>query len=224
MKEDRLDTFKVLDEVCRVIDAIGRQKVIAIITDNGSNFKSARDRLQTGYLHPRNSEYYKCLSIYCFSHGLNLIMKDLFKNGCLTSAMEIIGKFIKRMTKSKTARRTFRSLCSTSFPPLKMVKFTLPPKICWKHYSDVMKLAIKYERVIRGTAIQSTEFTELNCDQTWSKFKILNIVLQPLVAAIDESQKQLFTIADGHRVIVKMFECKQDMSLILNELSASDEV
>ena len=60
-------------EISDVIEKIGLDKFAAVVTDNASNCRVAREKIEENYNH--------ILNIRCIAHAINLIATDLGKIG-----------------------------------------------------------------------------------------------------------------------------------------------
>lgn len=80
------------EEISKVIETIGPQRVVALCTDNASNMKKAWSLLQERY---PNMECYGCLA-----HGLNLIFGDVLKLSGISSVIDECTSLIKTIKHS----------------------------------------------------------------------------------------------------------------------------
>jgi hypothetical protein len=76
-----------------VIEEVGVPKVEAVVTDNAYNIKSAWAKLK--------NKYPNLLTYGCMAHGLNLLLKDLFKkittlSRCAAKSKDVIKFFLNK--------------------------------------------------------------------------------------------------------------------------------
>ena len=107
-------------------------KIHAIISDNCSNIKSLRTFFEECAQFIPELEWaqsrFRCLSIYCLSHGVNLMMRDFiylpFVKGKIVAAVG----FCHKMNKNRELRALYSKFCS-SFGINAYERFNVPPEI-----------------------------------------------------------------------------------------------
>lgn len=82
-------------QIQKILEDIGIQKFVGIVTDAGSNVHSARNLISTRFPH--------VLNIRCIAHSLNLITKDLIKHSFAKKIIQwctVIVTYFKKSHKS----------------------------------------------------------------------------------------------------------------------------
>ena len=62
----------IVDVITTIIEEVGAQNVVQILMDNAKNYKNANQILKHQYPHIYPSR--------CNTHGMNLVLKDWYKN------------------------------------------------------------------------------------------------------------------------------------------------
>lgn len=90
----------IASKISTIIDQVGSNHFIAVVTDNGSNVRVAREII--------NHEYSHILNIRCVAHAFNLISSDLVKNPEINKTLKQARSIVSYFNRSHLPNRLLR--------------------------------------------------------------------------------------------------------------------
>ncbi|CAG8852197.1 1503_t:CDS:2, partial [Gigaspora margarita] len=95
----------IANKISEIIEQIGPHHFAAIIMDNGSNVRIARQAIHYDYSH--------ILNIRCIAHALNLLTADLVKTTLVRNILKQANMLVSFFQKSHLAKRLLRNTISS---------------------------------------------------------------------------------------------------------------
>ena len=197
--------------------------VHAIITDNGSNIKALRNRVEKtndviALRSGSEPQVIKTLGIYCVCHGINLIMQDFMNDRHVKGRLEVARAIANKLNNNSEVRRIFSSRLTQE---LILKRFNVPPTIRWLHMKQLFEDLIKYEIPIRTmihldhvkiekhlTDRSTIDYKQLDEPAFWSDLGEIMKAIKPLCRSITACESTSSTIADAFVVMWKLAEKK----------------
>lgn len=219
VKENRHTAVYISQELLKVIDEIGAEKITALVTDNAKNMKAAWLMVQAQYAH--------IFTIGCAAHGLNLLLNDIYKiktfQMIISNAKEVV-KYVKNkqallsvFTAKQKARRG--SAAST---------LKLPAETRW------CSTLIMFESLLNGkeSLQEAVLIEELNVDKNirqlildnemfWMSVHSLLNMITPICNGIKQIESDSATLSDVPYVFLCIKESLD--SLVLTPLQREEE-
>lgn len=135
------------------LSVIARHKlnVKALISDNCSSVKKMRNDFESRWIDPHFNDGNKirCLSIYCMSHGINLMIRDFVEFDFVGRRVKMVTSFCHRMNRNITLRRIYEPFAEAEGLE-KNKKFNVPPEVRWLYYSDSLDALIKCRPAVQA--------------------------------------------------------------------------
>ena len=194
----------------------------AIITDNCSNIKGLRRRLETSGVtitnkETREDEFIRCLDIYCLCHGVNLILCDFFKDPQVKFMLATAVAFAHKLNNRKELRDVFFRRLPHDEP--KRIRFKIPPEVRWMYFKEflasflsrkqTMKLMIFMDGEEISTFVDDDKmFKLLSTDSFWIALERIKDAIDPFCQAILRGESTESTISEAHRIMFKLKEKK----------------
>lgn len=186
-------------ETINEIEAIHGDKIVAVVSDAGSNYLSARQHISS--LNPR------VFSVTCAAHMVNLLASDLTKLPSLSSLLTKSKKIVKEIRGSKTKigefREEFKRYAAEekeSGIVVRPVSLGLYSVTRWYGIRDMLYKLRRSKPVLMRLAIKesfeldSTVRRTIKDDRFWSKVE--NVF--PLYSLLAESK---FLSINGHSAV-----------------------
>lgn len=201
-------------------------KARAIISDNGSNVRGLRRRLEStvGVSLNKNdgsTESIRCLSIYCLCHGVSLMIQDLAKDSWVKKRVDLALLIANKFNQKDEMRQILSRY--TSMSNQTVVRFNIPPKVRWLYMQRFLESFIRYKDAIKmmffaeGERVQrflthdrsSIDTGPLIDDSYWKDLEHIQQAILPLCDAIKRAESTSSTISEGFVTMINLKESKE---------------
>lgn len=216
-KQNKHTAEYLFQEVCKIIDKIGSDKIMLIITDNATNMVKCGKMLETKYPHVKWAG--------CLAHTLHLIVGDILKNQQVTKLFSDIIDIIKCIQRSHILSADFKSTAQNK-GVTKSLK--LPVKTRWGSHLNCVQSLLECKSVLQNMALNSPGVQKyknllLNEDE-WMKFEKIKILLKPIVDWITKLEGDYCSIHLIHTAFSELKELleKPTVAEILGEEAHSN--
>lgn len=186
--KDRHTGEYISDGLQEVIGDIGREKIVAVTTDNASAMRSSWDLIKRQ--HP------DLLTFGCGSHTTKLLVDDIFKIQLISKTFNQIKEVVLYFKVSSLRYAHLKETADEMSPPHKFKALQLPGKTRWQgrhntvdrllHNRKVLEFAIMNKQAllpIRPTAGDRAKFEEVKqlivSDEFWERTGQLRDLLEP---------------------------------------------
>lgn len=176
----------IADEMSKVIEEVGEEKFLGVVTDNAANMKSAWRLLKKKY--PR-------LNVYgCVAHGLNLLMHDISNLGYFKLVIENGKKIVKEILYSHKLGSVFREKQGG-----REISLKLPVKTRWGSHVSFLNSLLGNKTTLKKLCIDervlnviSKETKKLILDdEIWTAIQFSLMLLEPIA--------QWITVIEGDK-------------------------
>lgn len=192
--ETNRHTGKYMAEVMRsVLDEIGPDRFLGVVTDNASNMKKAWEELKKLYPH---------LSCYgCIAHGLQLLLTDIGKLDTVKDIIARIKLVMKEVRNSHILAATFKQHAKCAL--------RLPVVTRWGSIVTSLHCMLKNKSPLRRLAIDENAESDMSTDCKsavlndvfWDRQQALYDMLNPVAAWITKLEADTPQLG----VVVKVF-------------------
>lgn len=188
--EEREDGAYLRELLQRVLDgdvlAPHKDKVAAIVTDNGSAIRSAREMLAAEL---------RCLSLRCAAHGVNLAASDVLRarDGPVAGLLQRVRKLVKALRVAPVVKELNKRGALTA---------RLDNDTRWNSTLDMMQRALKLRDVAKDIAqngiLLSPDISHdiVNNALFWDELEGVVGAMQPLAEWQDAVQRDSTNLAD----------------------------
>jgi hypothetical protein len=189
--------FRVVSEI---IDKIGPNKISAVVSDNASNVRNARQLIQQKY---PNIE-----SIRCIAHAINLIACDIVKESFgdrLLKKVNILASFFKNSHQAGARLVQLIKEYEVSGGGIKMYC-----KTRWTTARESTNSIIRLESVLEEIVVKESSLLNdkvkriLQSRNFFSDLRILSFVLEPLRKAVLALESRSVTLGDCFLGLVRL--------------------
>jgi hypothetical protein len=233
--ENRHTGDYIAELLIQVIEEVGSQKVMAVITDNASNMKAAWKIITAKYGH-----------IYCYgciAHGLHLLATDLCRmesvDKLLTRAKDIV-KFVKnKQIPLSVFRRIQQERHKNSkVPPVSLV---LPSTTRWGTIAKMLERLLATKRSLQHMVVEdeidAIIHTPVKSDimdnsEFWPQIENLLAVLKPIADSIKYVESDKPRLADIPQIFLTLKQSltaaaptapvKNNAKIIMDRLAARE--
>lgn len=183
------DTKLIKDELQKSIEDLqkhGDDKVVAIVSDQGSGYKQARDKIQQ-----ESGE--KILSVTCSAHLLNLLTGDFCKLSSVRNTIMNAKKVVKEIRGSKLKIGEYDDEYCKWIDEEKLkgrthrrISLSLPAVTRWFGVRDMLEKLLRAKPVLERMSINpqsrlTYEIKQLiKSDGFWEKTKLIYLVIEKL--------------------------------------------
>lgn len=173
-KQNRHTAQYISEEICKVIDKIGSEKVLLVITDNASNMIRCGKILEEKY---RNVKWTGCLA-----HTLNLLIGDIAKNQSVEKLLSDAASIVKCIQSSHILTADFNATSK-----LKNINksLQLPVKTRWGSQLNCIQSLLDCKIVLQNMALNSGGLDKyknlLLNEDFWHEIDILKSYFTPIV-------------------------------------------
>jgi len=164
-----------------IINEVGKNKVILLVTDNASNMKAAWKIIKQKFPH--------IITIGCAAHSINLLLSDIMNLKSMNDLYLNVKKIIKSF-KSGNKLITFKKNQDLKYGKEKGISLKLPSKTRWGGIVISLKSILTNEAALQATVIdkdlQIDGFVRQTVlDETfWAKARSALAILIPIAEAI----------------------------------------
>lgn len=185
----------VASNIIGVIDEIGNDKFVSVITDNAPNMRAAWKIIEDKYKHIR------CVG--CAAHGINLLIKDIMALNVLDELLQQSKKLIKlfkyshvphALLEAKQKEKYGSSACTLKLPSPTRWAYAV---LC---FDSLLK---NKEAILEAIVCPTVQFdrnikTAVLADDTWEKLEEARRLLRPLFDAINRIETDNAVLSDIH--------------------------
>ncbi|XP_065315124.1 uncharacterized protein LOC135924008 [Gordionus sp. m RMFG-2023] len=202
----------IASELIKVIEEIGCQKFISLVTDNAKNMKKAWSLVKAKY------NYIECFG--CAAHGLNLLIKDLCQ-------IPFIEKIIKK-TKQIIKYMKFYGILLATFKERQILKgykssLKIRSPTRWGGFVIMLQSVVKNKEVLQEIAISSL-FTNkqrrliiLGKEGYWDKLESVLTFLEFIYKKIIFVESDSAVLSDVPEIIWDIKDKLNSSTFIFNE-------
>lgn len=218
--ENRHTALYISEELVKVINEIGAEKVTALVTDNANNMKAAWQIIQTQYAH--------IFTVGCAAHGLNLLLGDICKIKTFKMIVSNAKEVVKYVRNKQALLSVFTSKQKMKRGSASACTLKLPAETRW------CSTLIMFESLLNGkeSLQEAVLIEELNIDREirkivldndifWKSIHSLVNVLSPICNGIKKIESDSATLSDVPHVFMTVKESLD--SLILTPLQTEEE-
>lgn len=172
----------IKEQVRKVMDEVGAEKFVALVTDNASNMRAAWRQIQAHYNH------IDCIG--CAAHGLNLLFGDIMKINCFKTFFTQCKNVIKHINRRHVCLAVFEELQKEKYGS-QYTTLKLPSKTRWAGAIATFKSLIVNREALEALVITNGgAHVDRDIKQTilsdclWSQLKVTEDILLPISTAI----------------------------------------
>lgn len=212
-KANRHTAEYLMSEIAKVIDKLGPEKFMSIITDNAANMKRCGKLLE--------EKYPNVMWNGCLAHTLHLHVSDVLKIKIISEFVLKIIKVIKTIKKSQVLTASFKQIANER--DIK-VSLHLPVKTRWASYSQCLNAFLISKLVLQNMVVNVSNIDILLArnhkqmildEEFWHKTKKLRDFLNPITTWI--------TFLEGdYGSVHKVHECFIEINANLDSNEAND--
>lgn len=218
-KDHRHTAVYISQELIKVIDEIGAQKITALVTDNASNMKGAWQIVQAQYPH--------IFTIGCAAHGLNLLLGDIFKiqtfQLIISNAKEVV-KYVKNkqaLLSVFNAKQKVKKGSASS-------TLKLPAETRWCSNLIMFRSLLNGKESLQETVLieelnvdKKIRQVVLDNDMFWMSINSLVNMLEPICDGLTVIESDSATLSDVPRIFLCIKESLD--TLVLTPLQTEEE-
>lgn len=201
--------------ISEVIDEIGLEKIMSIITDNARNMTASWNVLAGKY----PNSMFSCYG--CAAHILNLLIHDILKIKTFDLIAAKSKLIIKTIKKSHILNATFSSIQKKNSTDKREIKsLKLPVITRWGSICTSLNSLLYNKKNLQELSISENVINEISDikynildDDFWSKIESLHEILSPLAKNITEIQTSKPIIS---RVVDIFYDLFSHFSLLSN--------
>lgn len=199
-KRNRHTSEYLLSEIVQIIEKLGPEKFLVLISDNASNM------LKCGRL--LNEKYPHIIWIGCMAHTLHLIINDILKCDTANKLFNCCVEIIKTIRNSQLLTAEFKQL---NIEKNIQSSLHLPVKTRWGSYLECLNSLVITKTILQTMAINEDAIKTfknhkqtLLDDQFWSNLENFRSLLKPVVNWITYLEGDYNTIHVVHSAFLEI--------------------
>ncbi|XP_077485379.1 uncharacterized protein LOC144095562 [Amblyomma americanum] len=193
--QNRHTAVYVAAEICKVIESLGSDKVVALVTDNASNMQAACSIVASKY------EHITCIG--CAAHGLNVLLNDLMKLKTLEDVHSTARQVIKYVKRTHIVAATLQEKQESIDGKGRSETLKLPSKTRWGGMVLSLQSLLRNKESLQQTVIlsdlkvnKSVRETVLDEDAFWKSVQSCLLLITPIASAITSLESDNALLSD----------------------------
>lgn len=206
----------IAEELGKVIDKIGPEKVVGVVSDNAAAMEKAKNLISAKYQH--------IYGYSCISHTLNLLVGDVMKINSLKNVESSCKEIIKEVTSSHIALATFNKIQLQKNNAALALK--LPVKTRWGSILSCIESLVACKSSLQVLMVtEEMNFSRnvkkniLDDDIFWTRLQKVILILKPIVKWITLLEGD--TTFNISQVIVALDDIETEFNKYVPELPIS---
>jgi hypothetical protein len=191
-------------ETLKIIEAIGVERIAAIVTDNAANMRKLRQKV--------HEKYKTIVDLRCMPHYVNLITQDIMQHPWAKDVLKTSQSVVTYFGSHSRHRAKLVNCRSAGVPELKGYVTTR-----WYSAGNCIQSVLKNEEALRKL-VQSTDVLSPDVDlqvsaeirsiafnrQYWADCELLLKILSPLMTIVGKLEAKTATIADCYLQVLSL--------------------
>lgn len=177
-KTNRHTAEYLFSESCKVLEAVGPQKFLAVVSDNAANMIKCGKMVET--------KYKNIVWIGCLAHTLHLLINDILKLESVSQCFDKTIQIIKTIRHSQVLTATFKQV---GLEKGIQISLHLPVKTRWGSYLQSLESLYSTKIVVQTLAINEEHIQSFGKnlkqvildDDLWCEIDDLKRFLDPIV-------------------------------------------